>query len=192
MISWFLITPVVLLFGFDMLMIFSLLDSKNNALQCLQYLYTVSQCRLPSYKVIPFLDVLIKRHNHTYSTSIYRKKTFTGLYTKWDSFTPRKYKVNLIRTLTFRCFRICSSPHLLQSCLDELKKLLSQNGYPKGVVNYNMNDVLQKQQNKPLTPTFTVPKKKVFLVLLYLGLQSKIITKQMMSCINTFYVCIDL
>ena len=44
-----------------------------------------------------------------FSTSIYRKKTFTVLYTKRDSFTPRKYKINLIRTLTCRCLRICSS-----------------------------------------------------------------------------------
>ena len=97
--------------------------------------------------MIPFLDILIKRHNHTFSTSIYRKKTFTGLYTNRDLFTPRKYKVNLIRTLNFLCFRIYSSPRLLQLSLDELKKLLSQTGYPRGVVNYNMNDVLQKQKN---------------------------------------------
>ena len=96
---------------------------------------------------IPFLDILIKRYNHTFSASIYRKKTFTGLYTKWDSFTPRKYKVNLIRTLTFRCFRICSSPSLLRSCLDELRKLLLQNGYPAGVINYNINDVLNRPRN---------------------------------------------
>ena len=41
-----------------------------------------------------------------------------------------------------------------------------------------MNDVLQKQQNKPFTPIITVPKKKIFLVLPYLGLQSKIASKQ--------------
>ena len=98
----------------------------------------------------------------------------------------------MIRNLTFRCFRICSSPHLLQFSLDELKKLLSQNGYPRGVVNYNMNDVLQKQQNIPLTPTITVSKKKMFLVLPYLGIQSKIANKQIMSCIDKFYGCIDL
>ena len=57
------------------------------------------------------------------STSIYRKKTFTGLHTKWFSFTPRKYKLNLIQTLTFR---ICSSPSLLRSCLNEPWKLLLQ------------------------------------------------------------------
>ena len=32
-------------------------------------------------RVIPFFDVLIKRHIHTFSTSIYKKKTFTGPYT---------------------------------------------------------------------------------------------------------------
>ena len=132
---------------------------------------------------IPFLDILIKRHNHSFSTSIYRKKTFSGLYTKWDSFTPRKYKVNLIRTLTFRCFRICSSP-LLRSCVNELRKLLLQNGYPAGVVNYNINDVLNRQQNRPRHPIITVPKKETILVLPYLGVQSKIVTKQLKTCIN--------
>ena len=61
-----------------------------------------------------------------------------------------------------------------------LRLKLLYNGYARGVVNYNMNGVLQKQQNKPLTPTMTVPKKKIFLVLLYLGLQSKIFSKQIM------------
>ena len=100
--------------------------------------------------------------------------TFTGLYTKWDSFTPRKYKVNLIRTLTFRCFRICSSPSLLRSSLNELRKLLLQNGYPIGVVSYNINDVLNRQQNRPKNPITTVPKKETILVLPYLGVQSKV------------------
>ena len=63
---------------------------------------------------IPFLDIVIKRHSLTFSPSICRKKIFTGLYTKRDNFTPGKCKVNLIRTLTFRCIRIGSSPSLLR------------------------------------------------------------------------------
>ena len=59
---------------------------------------------------IPFLDVRVKRNLNTFTT-LHRKTTFTGLYTKWDSFTPRKYKINLIRTLTYRCL------HLLQFLL---------------------------------------------------------------------------
>ena len=67
-----------------------------------------------------------------------------------------------------------------------------QNGYPAGVVNYNINDVLNRQQNKPKNPTTTVPKKETILVLSYLGVQSKIVTKQVETCINKFYGCIDL
>ena len=44
-------------------------------------------------------------------------------------------------------------------------KLLLQNGYHAGVVNYNINDVLNRQQNKPKNPTTTVPKKETILVL---------------------------
>ena len=152
---------------------FTLFNNKNTATQFLHYL---NNCcanikftdEFEENSTIPFWDILIKRHNHTFSTSIYRKKTFTGLYTKWASFTPRKYKVNLICTLTLRCFRNCLSPSLLWSCLNELRKLLLQNGYPAGVVNYNINDVLNRQQSKPKNPTTTNPKKETILVLPYL------------------------
>ena len=116
---------------------------------------------------------LLKRcPDNTFTTSVYRKKTFTGLYTKWDSFTPRKYKINLIRTLTYRCFRICSSPSLLQAAIKDLRKLLLQNGHPQGVITYNINDVLNKNGNKPNNPVpAKVPKKDILILLPYLGLK---------------------
>ena len=84
--------------------------------------------------------------------------SYSGLYTMWDSFTPRKYKINLIRTLTYRCLCICSSSSLLQSALFDLKKTLLQNGYPRGVLCYNINHVLNRQKNKSVQPIATVPK----------------------------------
>ena len=93
-------------------------------------------------------------------TSVYRKKTFAGLYTKWDSFTPRKYKINLISTLTYRCFRICSSASLLHSAIQDLRTFSLQNGYPQGIITYNVNDVLNRHKNKPDTPVATVPNKR--------------------------------
>ena len=108
-------------------------------------------------------DILVKRcPDNSFMTSVYRKKTFTGLYTKWDSFTPRKYKINLIRILTYRCFRICSSTSLLHSAIQDLRKLLLQNGYPQGIITYNVNHVLNRHKNKPDTPVATVPKKASF------------------------------
>ena len=115
---------------------------------------------------IPFLDILVTRiQNNAFMTSIYRKKTFTGLYTKWDSFTPRKYKINLIRSLTYRYYRLCSSGSLLQSALNDLRKLLLQNGYPQGIINYHVNDVLNKnRQHQHSDPVSTVPKKDIVIL----------------------------
>ena len=92
--------------------------------------------------------------HHLYDLST-RKKTFTGFYTKWDSSSPRKYKIlllNLIRTLTYRCYQICSSSSLLQSALDDLRKLLLLNGYPQGKINFHVNDVLERNRNKRVVP----------------------------------------
>ena len=48
---------------------------------------------------IPFLDVLIDNNcSHAPITSVYCKKTFTGLLTNYFSFTSYSYKLALIRT----------------------------------------------------------------------------------------------
>ena len=171
---------------------FTMFESKDTANEFLQYLNSRHESikftiEFEQDNEIPFLDILIKRcPNNTFATSIYRKKTFTGLYTKWDSFIPRKYKINLIRTLTYRCYRICSSAFLLKSALDDLRKLLLQNGYPHGIITYNINDVLNRNRNKPNSPVSTVPKKDIVILLPYLGVQSDQISKRLKSCVYNF------
>ena len=60
---------------------------------------------------LPFLQIQVKRGpNYTFVTSINRKKTFIGLYTKWRSLTPLKYKTSLFRTLTCRCYELAPLP----------------------------------------------------------------------------------
>ena len=156
---------------------FTLLRHNDPAVELLSYLNSRHKkiqftIEFVQYQRIPFFDVLIKRQlNNSFSTSIYRKKkTFSGLCTQCDSFTPRKYKINLICTLIYCCLWICSSLRLLQSALDDLKKHLPRNGYPRGI-SYNVNDVVNKHQNKP-KGIITVPKKYIFIVLPYLGLEN--------------------
>ena len=174
---------------------FTLFPNKGTAVQFLSYLnsrHTKIQftTEFEQDQDIPFLGILIKRQsNNSFSTSIYRKKMFTGLCTQWDSSTPRKCKINLIHTLTNRCLQICSSPCLLQSALDNLNlSYLSCNGYHHGIISYNINDVVNKHRNKP-KDIIKVPKKEIFIVLPYLGIRSKIVTQQLKSCISKFYGC---
>ena len=80
-----------------------------------------------------------------------------------DSFISRKYKINLVSTLAYRCFRICSSPRLLQLALDDLKRILLLN---------------VKHQNKPKDPVQKVKREEVLIVLPFLGYHSKHLRKQ--------------
>ena len=75
----------------------------------------------------------------------------------------------------------------ISSSLDEQRQLLLQNGYRSGVFNYNVNDVLNRQENRSKQPTITVPKKEVLLILPYLGLQSRTLTlnKWRLASINS-------
>ena len=73
------------------------------------------------------------------------------------------------------------------------ENVIAKNGYSSGAVNYNINDVNKTNHDYPtaMVPAW-YPKKEIRLVLPYLGLQSKIITKQLKACINIFDGSIDL
>ena len=63
-------------------------------------------------------------------TYVSRKKTFTGLYTHFDSLSPVQYKINLISVLIYRAFHICSSYKAFHSQICNIKRFLQQNRFP--------------------------------------------------------------
>ena len=46
-----------------------------------------------------FLDIAIICEDKTFTTSVYRKPTFSGVYTHFDSFFPSTYKFGTVYTL---------------------------------------------------------------------------------------------
>lgn len=84
---------------------------------------------------LPFLDVLVEQKGQAFCTSIFRKNTFTGLYSKFDSFLPLQYKVGLIRTLLVRAFRICSNYECVHDEFTIVKNLLEKNGFPLSILD---------------------------------------------------------
>ena len=136
---------------------------------------------------LSFLDLLISNENNKFKTTIFRKKTFTGLYTKWDSFTPRKYKINLINTLLDRFWKICSNETLFNIETNYLKDLLMKNGYPSGVINYNIRNFINKRKNGTDDATKEGPEKlNITLTLPFIGYQSLILKKRIRNLISKF------
>ena len=64
---------------------------------------------------LSFLDIKISRENNKFVTSIYRKPTFSGVFTNFESFIRDIYKCRLIETLLHRSCRLCSNYKELSS-----------------------------------------------------------------------------
>ena len=111
-----------------------------------------------SNNTIPFMDVQLQHNGGQLIRSIYRKPTFTGLYTRWDSFAPTYQKINLIRSLTTRAVRICS-PSTVEAELSKLQSIFVENGYPVNVVHRIMGNTRDniKMKQEHATANETVP-----------------------------------
>ena len=79
------------------------------------------------------MDVRVTRTVKGMSTSIYRKPSFTGLYTRWDSYSATKYKINLVRALVHRILKICS-PAVVEIQLRFLRNIFLNNGFSDNVL----------------------------------------------------------
>ena len=123
-------------------------------------------------KKLPFLDMLIDRSSGMILTSIYRKPTFTGVYTHFHSFVHSMYKFGLMSTLLFRYFSICSNFQLFHLEIVKFKKIFLKNGYPSNFIDACIQKFLNKVFVKKVLKD-TVPKKDYNLVLPYLGPLSK-------------------
>ena len=111
-----------------------------------------------------FLDVNIIRGKDKFTTSVYRKPTFSGIYAHFDSFLPSSNKIGSL----YRCFWICSDWTKFHLELVKLIDVFKSNGYPESFIN-NCLKVFLDNKNRIQENVITVPKKTLFLVLPYLG-----------------------
>ena len=115
-----------------------------------------------------FLDLYIIREKDNFTTSVYRKPTFSGIYIHFDSFLPSSDKIGLLHSSLYRCFRIRSDWTKFPLELVKLIDVFETNAYPENFVN-NCIKVFLNNKYRIQEKMITVPKKTLFLVLPYLG-----------------------
>ena len=116
-------------------------------------------------KKLPFLDILICKNdeNSSFTTSTFRKTTFTGLLTNFLSFTSFSYKKGLIKTLIDRAHKINSHWDGLNKDLKKVKHILQKNLFPaflvdKIIKNYNEKaHTTNIDESKPEMKFFKLP-----------------------------------
>ena len=120
--------------------IFCILENENDSVQFLEYLNSRHQnlkftLEKEIDKKLPFLDILICKNETGLKTSIYRKKTDTGLLTNFNSFISYGYKLGLIKTLIDRVYKINSSRQGFMSDIEVTKQILQKNEYSRKLVD---------------------------------------------------------
>ena len=78
---------------------------------------------------MPFLDVNVFRENGKFVTNVYRKETFTGVYTNFSSFIPLEQKFGLVYKLLHRFFCLVSDTSKFHFEIEKLKEILLSNRY---------------------------------------------------------------
>jgi hypothetical protein len=179
---------------------FTIVKADVDEAKCRQLLNTLDRCI--KFTVAPevdntiaFLDVLVKRHDKGFDTTVYRKETATKLMLKWNSLIPTAYTRACIYPLVNRANRICSRPDLLHDELLYIRKMAAFNGYPSNFVQNIINKQLnQFYQPKPdlVQPTPTQNKKYKYVQIPYIGAPSYIYGKRLKSIIQQYNPTSDL
>ena len=99
-------------------------------------------------------------------TTVYGKPTFSGEYT--HSFLPTDYKVGMIHTLVYQCFKICSDWIRFHEEVNFLKHVFLKNEYPLSFIDKCFKMVINKLVIKH-PQVATVETKTLILLLPYLG-----------------------
>ena len=118
---------------------------------------------------LPFLDVKVCRKEGRFVTSLYRKRTFSGVYLNYKSFVPTEFKHGLIFTLLFRAYTLSSNYESFHEEIVRLKTIWQKNSYPLFFIDkviYRFLDSLFCPKHSNDTES---DKTKVCITLPYLG-----------------------
>ena len=117
---------------------------------------------------LSFLDANVFREERQFLTNVYRKPTFSGVYTHFESVLPTTYKFRMVYTFPYRCFRICSDLTKFNQELRFLKDVFLKNGYPSGFIDSCFKKIIDNFLTESPVK-LTVEKRLLILLLPFLG-----------------------
>ncbi|XP_065671709.1 uncharacterized protein LOC136089584 [Hydra vulgaris] len=133
---------------------------------------------------IAFLDVLIKKSN-SFTTSVYRKKTYTGLLQNFFSFIPSCYKFGLVRCLIDRTFKINNSWFGFDKDIKNLSLVLQNNKFPQKIIDYEIKSYIDKKMNPSVSNIVNSLNIRYF-KLPYIGMYSNYTKKKISKIVHKY------
>ena len=171
--------------------IFLMFEHKDHVKKFLRYMNSRHRniqftCEEESNDKISFLDISITRSKNKLMTSLYRKKTFSGVYMNYNSFLPTNYKKGLIDTLLFRSYNISADYSILHNEIKYLKTIWQKNSFPLFFSDNCIKNFLDKLFITRKSSNTISDKKEIFICLEFLG---KISLQSKKELIDIFRTC---
>jgi len=135
---------------------------------------------------LPFIGINIMKNCGRFDTSVYRKPTFSCLYTNFDSFLPNRYKLSLVNTLMHRAYEICSNFNLMHEEFSKIKNILLKNGFTSKLFDATLKSFLNKKYVAQTKPTH-VEKRKIAVILPFYGSMSIFMRNYMRRFLSKIY-----
>ena len=136
---------------------------------------------------MPFLDVNVDNSKETLKLSIYRKLTHTGLYNKWSSLAPTKYKLNLIRSLGNKALKFAAIDNYCFLSVRKLPKCSNKTGIQPKLFEMLFAKPLTEIKNRMPNSTLTYNSLRSFVHFLNCSLLIAFLCKLKKKFVN-FYV----
>ena len=98
----------------------------------------------PKNNTLPFLDILVKKCDSEFETSVYYKKTDFGKCLNYKSECSDLYKLSVIKSYVNRAIAVCSTWELVNSELNRVKQVLINNSFPQILIEKEIKSALDK------------------------------------------------
>jgi hypothetical protein len=141
-------------------------------------------------KCLAFLDTKITKIDNKFTSSVFRKTTFSGLGISFFSSCSYRFKTNVIKTLLNRAFNICSSFKNLHEEFSFLRNFFFENGFPTNLINTHIKKFLAKKysdQNDAVNEA-----RRLYCVFPYLGYMSDKLSRSLELLFRRYFPDIKL
>ena len=90
-------------------------------------------------------------------TFIFRKATFSGVFTNYDSFISDTYKIDLVHVLLFQFLKMCSSMENVHIEVELLRSIFKCNNYHVNIIDQCIKKFFDKLYvPKQIVPTVQI------------------------------------
>ena len=139
---------------------------------------------------LAFLDTYIslpKSETESFSSRVFRKKTYTGLLLNYSAMCPSKWKFGLIQCLLHRAYMISSDWATMSREIDFLKETFLKNGYPERLFSTCVRNFLNRKCSDICNEHIREDSVETIFCKPYIGLPSIIFGRKLKAVFKTNY-----